>query len=116
MIADVADEDELVTGSRHEASYFGVFYFGQQLAAGFSVLIAGGIERLAVLFGVLPAALLAIAAVWILRYTLTRARLAAIQLALTDRQHERAPIGGYAASSSLGNRRLSVMAAREGSN
>lgn len=101
MIADVADEDELATGQRREGSFFGIFFFGQQLAAGVSLLLAGvlvdwfaglipgqavqspeTVWRVGLLYSVLPAALLTIAAVLILRYTLDRRRVLAIQMEL----------------------------------
>ena len=41
MVADVADEDELVTGQRREGSFFAIFSFGQQLATGLSALLIG---------------------------------------------------------------------------
>ena len=41
MVADVADEDELVTGLRRAGSFFGLFPFGPQLATGLSVLLTG---------------------------------------------------------------------------
>ena len=101
MIADVADEDELATGQRREGSFFGIFYFGQQLAAGASLLLTGvlvdwyaglvpgqvqqsamTITRIGLLYGVLPAILLIVAAVLILRYTLDQGRVFAIQAEL----------------------------------
>ena len=104
MIADIADEDELETGRRREASFFGAFYFGQQLAAGASVLLTGGlldwyaglapgrieqsattIDRIAVLYGLLPAVLLVAAVASLSRYTLTKSRLALVQAALPRR-------------------------------
>jgi glycoside/pentoside/hexuronide:cation symporter, GPH family len=101
MIADVADEDELVTGRRREGSFFGIFFFGQQVAAGVSSLVAGvlldwfaglvpaqaqqsalTIYRIAVLYSALPAALLLIAGVLILRYSLTRQQVVWLQAEL----------------------------------
>lgn len=101
MLADVADESELTTGQRQEGSFFGIFSFGQQLATGLSTLLTGGLlhwfaglipgeaeqssltgERIGVLFSVIPATLVIAAAILILRYQLTRARIAAIQVAL----------------------------------
>jgi len=105
MIADIADEDELTTGQRREGSFFGIFSFGQQLAAGASLLLAGvlldwfaglvpgqvaqsseTVWRIGLLFSLLPAALLVAAAGLILRYTLDQQRVAVIRAEL-DRRH-----------------------------
>jgi GPH family glycoside/pentoside/hexuronide:cation symporter len=105
MIADVADEDELVTGQRREGSFFGIFFFGQQLAAGVSLLLNGVLVdwfaglvpgqaaqspqtawRLGLLYSILPAALLSVAAVLILRYTLSKQRVVAIRTELDRRR------------------------------
>jgi len=105
MIADVADEDELATGQRREGSFFGIFFFGQQVAAGVSLLLTGvlvdwfaglvpgqaaqspeTVWRIGVLYSVLPAVLLGVAAALILRYTLSQQRLAAIRAELDRRR------------------------------
>lgn len=107
MIADVADEDELATGQRREGSFFGIFLLGQQLAAGLSLLLTGvlvdwfadlvpgqatqtaqTVERIGLLYSLLPAALLGIAAVLILRYDLSRERVTVIRAEL-DHGHAR---------------------------
>lgn len=107
MVADVADEDELTTGRRREGSFFGIFSFGEQLAAGASLLIAGVLVdqfaglvpgqaaqsaetmwRIGLLYSVLPAILLVMAAVLILRYSLTRRRVVAIRSELNQRRME----------------------------
>jgi GPH family glycoside/pentoside/hexuronide:cation symporter len=104
MIADVTDEDELMTGLRREGSFFGIFTFGQQLAASVSLLIVGvlvdrfaglipgqaqqsslTINRTAMLYSLLPATLLVVAAALIMRYTLDRRRVKAIQAELGRR-------------------------------
>jgi GPH family glycoside/pentoside/hexuronide:cation symporter len=105
MIADVADEDELATGQRREGSFFGIFFFGQQLAAGLSLLLSGvlvdwfaglvpgqaaqspdTVWRIGLLYSVLPAMLLGVAAVLILRYTLSQKRVVAIRAELDRRR------------------------------
>ena len=107
---NVADEDELDTGERREGAFYGIFNFGQQLAAGMSVLITGvfvdwyaglaageelqselTVERIAVLYGFLPAGFLVIAAFVILRYSLDQRKVEAIQRKLASRQFDRAP-------------------------
>jgi GPH family glycoside/pentoside/hexuronide:cation symporter len=101
MIADVADQDELITGQRREGSFFGIFTFGDQLAAGMSLFVTGvlvdrfaglvpgqahqsaqTIDRIAMLYSLLPAMLLILAAVLILRYSLDRRTVEAIQAEL----------------------------------
>jgi glycoside/pentoside/hexuronide:cation symporter, GPH family len=98
MIADVADEDQIATGQRREGTFFGIYSFGQQLAAGLSVVVAGigldwfarfdpdltsqpsmTVERIGLLFSVLPMLFLLAGAYLILRYSLTRDRVFAIQ-------------------------------------
>jgi len=98
MLADVADEDEALTGSRREGLFVGVFRSGQLLGAAVSVLGIGFLvdwfaglvpgqaqqsvetaERLGFLASVLPAVLLVPAALLLVRYPLSRARVIAIQ-------------------------------------
>ncbi|MCH7787020.1 MAG: MFS transporter [Chloroflexi bacterium] len=105
MIADIADEDELATGQRREGAFFGIFYFGQQIAAGLSILITGvfidlyagliagdaalsdlTIQRIAVLYGILPAVLLIASAIVIMRYSLDRKKVVKIQARLAERR------------------------------
>ena len=105
MIADVADEDELATGQRREGSFFGIFSFGQRLAAGISALATGvlldwyaglipgqaqqsalTIQRIGVLYSVLPAILLLVAALVTFRYPLGRSRVVAVQAELDRRR------------------------------
>jgi glycoside/pentoside/hexuronide:cation symporter, GPH family len=105
MLADVADMDELATQKRREGIYFGILSFGQQLATGLSVLITGAlldwyagfipgqaqqlphtVERIGILFGVLPAALLLGALLLIRGYRLDRRRVEAIQDELLARR------------------------------
>ena len=103
MLADVADADALSTGRRREGTYFGILSLAQQLATGLSVLatgtlldryarlVAGGpeqtlvtVERIGILYGVLPAALLIGAALAIAGYHLDRRHVGAIQAALRE--------------------------------
>jgi GPH family glycoside/pentoside/hexuronide:cation symporter len=105
MIADVADEDELDTGHRREGSFFGIFFFGQRLAAGMSSIVAGvlvdsfaglipgqvqqsamTIQRIGMLYSVLPAVLVVVAGALTFRYTLSRSRVRAIQAELESRR------------------------------
>lgn len=105
MIADIADEDEFATGQRCEGAFFGIFSFGQQLATSLSVLLAGmlldwfagllpgevhqsvlTVNRIAVLYSVLPAILVMASAAVILRYKLTRSRVLSIQAQLDRRR------------------------------
>ena len=110
MIADAADEDALATGQRREGSLFGLYNFGQQIAAGLSLvltgvlselyagLVAGQIEqsaetvhRIGVLYGLLPAGLLVASAFIILRYSLDQKSVSAIQAALAENARPHAP-------------------------
>lgn len=85
MLADVADSDELLTGLRREGIYFGILNFGEKIAAGGALLLAGillnffGTAHVALLYGLVPAGLLVIAAILIGPYPLTRARMHEIQ-------------------------------------
>lgn len=98
MVADVADEDETVTNQRREGTFFGILNFGQQLAAGASTIVAGvgldffarfdgdltiqspgTIERIGILFTIVPAVFLLAGAYAIRRYSLMQHEVAAIQ-------------------------------------
>ena len=104
MLADVADENELMTGRRREGALLGMFSFGQQVATGLAILAAGvlldkfvglvaagsqpspsAVFRIAIVYSVIPGALFMTAAVVMLRYKLTRARVASIQAELQQR-------------------------------
>ena len=106
MIADVADQDEVLTDQRREGIFFGLFQFGEQIAAGASILITGilldwfaglipgqaqqsaiTITRIGMLYSLLPSVLLAVAAFLILRYSLNQNKIASIQLQL-DKSHK----------------------------
>lgn len=105
MIADVCDEEELATGRRREGSFFGLFYLGRQLAVGVSSLLAGvlldwfarfqpglaaqsadTVWRIGALFGLVPAVVIALSGVVMLRYTLSERRVAAIRVELNSRR------------------------------
>lgn len=106
MTADVTDDDELASGQRREGTFFGLLSFGQQMAAGAAILITGVLvdwfarlqpglavqpartsQRIGMIFGLLPALLLLVAAALSLRYALTRARVATIQVTLGQRKN-----------------------------
>jgi len=101
MLADVADEQQLVTGRRTEGALFGILSFGQQLATGAAIMLAGwllehfvrmspgatalspqSIGRIAVVYSWVPAALFGLAAVLMLKYNLTRSRMQGVQAEL----------------------------------
>ncbi len=101
MVADVADVDELETGRRREGAFFGIHSFFMQEGASLAVLATGvlldvfarlapgqvtqsalTVDRIGILFGLLPAAIYCVAAALMSRYSLTPARLQAVQSAL----------------------------------
>ncbi len=109
MIADVADTDELATGLRREGIYFGMMNFGEKIAAGGALLLAGGllavfrklshgasfgapghppaaIPYVGYLYGAVPAALLLVALFLILPYGLNRSAVQAVQRKLAARR------------------------------
>jgi GPH family glycoside/pentoside/hexuronide:cation symporter len=98
MLADVAGENAFRTGKRRDGVVFGIYSLGQQTAATVAILASGvlidrfaglvpgqaaqsgaTIQRVAVVYSLLPAALLVIAAALILRYDITRRRVARSQ-------------------------------------
>jgi Na+/melibiose symporter-like transporter len=110
MIADVTDTDELTTGLRREGIYFGIMNFGEKLAAGGALLFAGGllgvfrrlspgsgfgtighppaaIPYVGLLYGAVPAALLALSLLLILPYRLNRRTVRGIQQQLAERRN-----------------------------
>jgi len=110
MIADVTEHDELTTGRRREGTFFGVYSFTQQAAAGVAILATGVLvdafaalvpgqvaqsatttDRLALLFSQLPASLLIAAALMILPYGLTRQRVALVKQELARRVRRTRP-------------------------
>ncbi|MPY88871.1 MAG: hypothetical protein GEU99_13205 [Luteitalea sp.] len=106
MIADVTEEDELKTSRRRDGTFFGIYSFTQQAAAGVAILATGvlvdlfaglvpgqvaqsatTIDRLGLLFSQLPALLLIGAALMILPYGLTRERVALVKQELAARKN-----------------------------
>ncbi|MGH2541226.1 MAG: MFS transporter [Ardenticatenaceae bacterium] len=107
MIADIADQDELLTGRRREGSFFGIFLLGQQLATGISLLVTGillewfaglvpgqatqsaqTVSRIGMMYGILPAILIGVAALLLWRYPLSHARVSHIRTELARRQRD----------------------------
>ena len=104
MLADVVDQDELVTGARREGVFFGMLNFGEKVASGLAVL-AGGfalqffvkltpgsavqtpltISRLSILYGLLPGAMLLGSIALISPYALSRNATKGIQRNLAAR-------------------------------
>lgn len=98
MIADVADQDELRTGRRREGNLFGIYSFFNQEAGGLAIFVSGvlidhfaklnpgqveqsvlTINRVALLFSLLPATLVIVAALLILGYRLNQQQIEMIQ-------------------------------------
>jgi GPH family glycoside/pentoside/hexuronide:cation symporter len=105
MMADVADQDELNNGQRREGIYFGILSFGEKIASGGALLLAGillnffvrltpgaatqtatTIERLGMVYGPLPGLLLVAAALLIVPYKLDRRAVSEIQERLAERR------------------------------
>ena len=109
MTADVTDTDELATGLRREGIYFGIMNFGEKIAAGGALLFAGGllavfrrlspgaafgmpghppaaVSYVGLLYGAVPAVLLAVALLLILPYRLNRRTVHGIQQQLAARR------------------------------
>ena len=98
MLADIADQDELLTGLRREGVFFGILNFGEKMAAGLSILIVGVLIdhfvqlvpgeifqestarfRIGLVYGALPGIMLLAAALLMRGYSLDRRRLQTIQ-------------------------------------
>lgn len=115
MIADVTDTDQLSTGLRREGIYFGIMNFGEKIAAGGALLVAGamlGVFRrlspgpgfgtpghppaspvyVGLLYGAVPAVLLALAIILILPYRLNRRTVHDIQHQLEARRATPEPL------------------------
>lgn len=105
MLADVADTDELETGLRREGIFFGIANFGEKIAAGGALLLAGALLTVAgklshgapsgapaaapylgVLYGAVPAVLLLVSLACIIRYRLDRPAVHAVQQELAARR------------------------------
>ena len=109
MIADVTDTDELTTGLRREGIYFGIMNFGEKIAAGSALLLAGGllavfrklshgaafgtpgnppaaIPYVGLLYGAVPAGLLVVSLLLILPYHLNRRTVRGFQQQLAARR------------------------------
>jgi len=105
MMADVTDHDELSTGFRREGIYFGIMNFGEKIAAGGALLLAGVLlslfgrqsvkmpsqppasaPYLGLLYGGIPAIILVLALLLILPYRLTRSAVHEIQGQLAARR------------------------------
>ncbi len=101
MMADVVDQDQMECGIRREGTCFGIMNFGEKIASGGALLISGVllsrfihlvpgreaqgpqvVERIGISYGLIPAILLAVAALVAFRFQLDRARVAAIQAKL----------------------------------
>ena len=99
MMADITAQDERQEGRRRDGVFFGVYSFGQQIAGGLAVLLAGvlvdgfaglvpaqaeqsarTVERLVLISNVFPALMLASAAVVALRYPLRRREMQQVEV------------------------------------
>ena len=104
MMADVVDEDALVSGMRREGVCFGIMNFGEKIASGGALGLSGlllrhfvhlapgqeeqtgtAIERLGMAYGLIPAGLMLLAVVVVLRFRLKRKDVLAIQTQLAAR-------------------------------
>lgn len=107
MVADVADTDELRTGLRREGIFFGIANFGEKIAAGGALLLAGALLTVAgklshgaptgapaatpylgLLYGAVPAALLMASLAFLIPYRLNRRTVHGIQQELAARRAE----------------------------
>jgi glycoside/pentoside/hexuronide:cation symporter, GPH family len=111
MIADVTDTDELSTGLRREGIFYGIMNFGEKIAAGGALLLAGVLLSLAGklphgalpgaqapaaapylgwLYGMVPAVLILFSLVLVIPYRLDRRTVNHLQQQLSA-QRESAP-------------------------
>ena len=105
MLADTIDADELQNGRRREATLFGIYSLGHQIAAGLAIIVTGAlldffaglapgeirqstetIERIGMLYGTLPAVIFLAALSSMSGYQLTRCRVSEIQSELSLRR------------------------------
>lgn len=101
MMADVVDEDELACGTRREGTCFGIMNLGEKVASGAALLISGVLlshfvhlvpgqesqtaqvaRRIGISYGLVPGALLALAALLALQFQLNRRKVLEIQAKL----------------------------------
>jgi GPH family glycoside/pentoside/hexuronide:cation symporter len=110
MVADVTDTDELSTGLRREGIYYGIMNFGEKIAAGGALFLAGllltvfhkishgvssgksgvppvDIPYVGILYGVVPAVLILISLISLFSYRLDRSAAQDIQQQLAARGH-----------------------------
>jgi Na+/melibiose symporter-like transporter len=108
MVADVTDVDQLATGRRREGIFFGIMNFGEKIAAGGALFLAGqllslfrrfshgvavgtkgappvDIGYLGILFGAVPAFLILLSLASLLTYKLDRRSVHNIQRQLAER-------------------------------
>jgi glycoside/pentoside/hexuronide:cation symporter, GPH family len=108
MVADVTDTDELSTGLRREGIYYGIMNFGEKMAAGGGLFLAGllltlfrkishgggfgvtgtppaAVPYLGFLYGAVPAVLLCISLIYIFSYRLDRRAVLSVQQQLAAR-------------------------------
>jgi GPH family glycoside/pentoside/hexuronide:cation symporter len=109
MVADVTDTDELSTGLRREGIYYGIMNFGEKIAAGGALFLAGllltifhkfshhgvslgklgappvDISYVGILYGAVPAVLILISLISLFSYRLDRSAAQSIQQQLAAR-------------------------------
>jgi Na+/melibiose symporter-like transporter len=108
MIADVVDEDELANGVRREGLFFGLLNLGEKIGASGAILTAGlllnyvvkldsksaeqapgVVAKLGLAYSAVPAALLVLAAILILRYDLSKKKVREMQNLLAIREESK---------------------------